>query len=152
MLCNCCLCLFRLCVYLWSVLMCWSCSWMRQLCPEEWRWGKDFSFKEHFMLDVQQLTTCAWWWLCFVCILGPTPWDGFLLHVWLTGCCSASSSDSVSFHPINPWVCVYAHSYLVVSSGLSHLLSFGVCNVDSICNIHVLKMYVIYTCHLPLWI
>lgn len=31
-------CVFRWCVYLWSVLMYWSCCWMRQQCPEEWRW------------------------------------------------------------------------------------------------------------------
>lgn len=45
-----------------------------------------------------------------VCVLGPTPWDGLFLHVWLTGCYSSSSPDPVSFHPVH--VCV--HSYLVM--------------------------------------
>lgn len=86
--------------------MCWSCSWMRRLCPEEWRWG--FSQKKkHFMLGVQQPVICVHWWLLFLCVVGPAPGDGLVLHVWLTGRCSSSSPYPVSFYPIHLWVCAH---------------------------------------------
>lgn len=80
----------RWCVYSWSVLTCWSCSWMRRLCPEEWRWG--YNLEDHFMLVVLQSFISV-----FLCALGPSPGDGFFLHVRFTGCCSSSPPYSVSF-------------------------------------------------------
>lgn len=32
-------CVCRWCVCWWSVSTCWSCCWMKQPCPEEWRWS-----------------------------------------------------------------------------------------------------------------
>lgn len=94
-------CLFRWCVYWWSVLMYWSCSWMRRLCPEEWRWG--FNQKEHFMLGVPLSSVFTDDCFCFfLCLLGPSPGDGLLLHVRLTGCCSSSSPYPVSLSSCSP--------------------------------------------------
>lgn len=88
--------------------MCWSCSWMRRLCLEEWRWG--FSQQEHFMLVVPQPVICVHWWLLFLCVLGPSPGDGLLLHVWLAGRCSSSSPYSVS---------LLSHSHMSVCALMS---------------------------------
>lgn len=44
------------------------------------------------MLAVSQSAICG-----LLCALGPSPGDGFLLHVWFTGCCSSSPPYSVSF-------------------------------------------------------
>lgn len=55
---------------------------------------------ERFMLGVLQLVMRAHWWLLFVCVLGPPPWDGLLFHVRLIGRCSSSCPDTVSFHLI----------------------------------------------------
>lgn len=107
--------------------MCWSCSWTRRLCLEEWRWG--FSQKEHFVLGVPQPDICVHWWLLFLCDLGPSPGDGLLLHVWLAGRCSSSSPYSVSLlshSDMSVCVCVHTHvhSCLSVTEPLTDSLIF----------------------------
>lgn len=95
-------CVCRWCVCWWSVSTCWSCCWMKQPCPEEWRW----SFCQNrinkcalLKVYVLQLVVMIYWGLLFLCVVGPSPWVGLLFNVWLTGCCCSSNSHSVSFHP-----------------------------------------------------
>lgn len=64
----------------------------------------------------------------FLCALGPSPGDGFFLHVRFTGCCSSSPPYSVSFidqflHDLCHF-CVYfnAFSDVILNMELSYLM------------------------------
>lgn len=64
----------------------------------------------------------------FLCALGPSPGDGFFLHVRFTGCCSSSPPYSVSF--IDQFLqdfchfCVYFNVFsdVVLNMELSYLM------------------------------
>lgn len=70
---------------------------MRRPCPEEWRWESSHISTVNipcFMLMIVDYSEG-----CHV--VGPSPGNGLLLHVWLTGCCSSSSPHPVSFKPLS---------------------------------------------------
>lgn len=82
-----------------------------------------YNQKDHFMLKVLHSFISV-----FLCALGPSPRDGFFLHVRFTWCCSSSPPYSVSFidqflHDLCHF-CVYFNVFsdVILNMELSYLM------------------------------